>query len=351
MLALDSFQLFTVLIARCYLLGLLGSLALVTSYPVQATQSVPPTSNANIQLVSQPLDSSSGINTNNNANNANPLAQAVSILLGSNRANNLAIQPNANGASNNNNNVNIQLNGASSGIPLIANGLNNGNPFQLRLIHKDVKNDVIYVDLTPVNYTNHHEPRIEVRYQSRYPFVTIDEKIPNNTVVAAVVVNDEDTGPSGDVDLAIEHGNELGHFKLVSTSITNTIQVNGAPLSRYKVPEYNLTIVARDRGQPPKSSSVNLVIKVNASAPSIHQTGLYSTPEPQPSSKQPINDLMYVGTMLVTIFSVVIFIIIIACALVRRPTVKKGPPPRTTSTMNLRIMPNDHCLCLGLTNL
>lgn len=238
---------------------------------------------------------------------------------------------------------------------------------------------------------NLHEPRIELRYQSHYSYVSLAESSPNNTVVAAVIVNDEDTGPNGETSLAIEQGNELNHFKLISTGVTNTIQVNGAPLSRARQAEYNLTIVARDHGSPPKASSSTLVIKLNASTVQSHyssslsnnggsggynagnylhgtnsinngagnypynsqqqaQTNLNSPLDAQSSLKPPVTDLMYVGTMLVVMFSAVIILIIIGCALVQRPQkVPKGghkgqPPTRTTSASNSRIVPpTDQC--------
>lgn len=232
--------------------------------------------------------------------------------------------------------------------------------FVIKFLHNDSKNQLAYVSITPVNYTNLHEPRIEFRFQSKYPYISLAESAPNNTVVAAVVVSDEDSGPNGETSLAIEQGNELGHFKLVSTPLTNTIQVNGAPLSRLLKPEYNLTIVARDHGSPPKASSSTLVIK-------LHPTNggpLYPPPPPPPAQRAPIEplpsglkppvDLMYVGTMLVVMFSAVIILIIIACALVQRPTQKahKGPPPtRTTSASNSRIVPpTDQCSAYCLTS-
>lgn len=161
------------------------------------------------------------------------------------------------------------------------------------------------VNIIPITVANNYEPRIELRYQSSAPYVTLDDKSPNNTVVAGVVVFDEDSGPSGETSLSLEHGNELNHFQLVSTSLSNTIRVNGAPLSRSRVPEYNLTIVARDHGQPQKSSSVNLIIKLLESN--------QETPLPQ-HSKPPVTNLIYIGAMLVIIFSSLIFLIIIACA-------------------------------------
>ena len=234
----------------------------------------------------------------------------------------------------------------------------NSNQFVIKFIHNDTKNHMAYVQITPVNYTNMHEPRIELRYQSKYPFVSLDERAPNNTVVAAVVVYDEDSGPNGETSLSIEHGNEMGHFKIVSTSYTNTIQVCGAPLSKLRNPEYNLTIVARDHGSPPKSSSTNLIIKLQTSTASP----IYGIMDPPASSlKPPVTDLMYVGAMLVFIFFALLFLIIIGCALVQRPKNKthKGagggslPTQRATSASNSRIHPSDQCsvYCHRMTNI
>lgn len=233
-------------------------------------------------------------------------------------------------------------------VPIDTKTVGNSNLY-IKLVSNDSKNNFALIKILQVNNTNLHEPRIELRYQSKYPFVSLDERAPNNTLVAAVVVEDGDSGPSGETSLTIEHGNELNHFKLVSTQFTNTIQVNGAPLSRQRVPEYNLTIVARDHGSPSRSSAVNLVIKLNTST---YPMGHNSPLEPQPSLKPPVTDLMYVGGMLVFVFSCLIFLIIIGCAIVQRPKSKKGPPPRINSSTNSRHHHhNDPYLCLGLTNL
>ena len=242
-------------------------------------------------------------------------------------------------------------------------GLTNSHQFVIKLVHNDPKTNSTYISLTRVNETNLYEPRIELRYQSKYPFVSLDERTPNNSVVAAVVVNDEDSGPNGETTLSIENGNELGHFKLVSTAFTNTIQVNGAPLSRNRVSEYNLTIVARDHGSPPKSSSSNLIIRIHASLYSTSNLASNNNAplEPQPSSKPPVTDLMYFGAMLVVTFSILVLLIIFGCALFQRPKNKphKGPPPtatsRTRSGASSRTMGHttDQCsaYCLGLTSL
>lgn len=219
----------------------------------------------------------------------------------------------------------------------------NSNRYVIKYLGHDQKTNVTLVSLEPVNFTNQQELRIELRYQSKYPFVSIDERAPNNTVVAAIIVNNDDGKVNNeDFTVSIEHGNELGHFKLVSTQHTNTIQVAASPLSKQLVPEYNLTIVARDHGSPPKSSSANLVIKLNTSASPM---GTNAPLEPQPSLKLPVTDLMYFGSMLVVIFLALIFILIIGCALVQRPNGKKPPPPRTTSATNSRNYQNDF-VCL-----
>lgn len=243
-----------------------------------------------------------------------------------------------------NNNNNNGPNQTTLAVNTGGGGGANSVQFMLKLFN-DNKNQIQF-NLIPFNYTNLYEPRIELRYQSKYPYVSLDERTPNNTVVAAIVVNDEDSGPNGETTLGIEHGNELGHFKLVSTSFTNTIQVNGAPLSKQRNPEYNLTIVARDHGSPPKSSSSNLIIRLYASP---YSSSSNNAPlEAQPSSKPPVTDLMYVGAMLVIIFAALIFLIISGCALVQRPKNKphKGPPPITrprsgTSTRTLNY--TDQC--------
>lgn len=231
----------------------------------------------------------------------------------------------------------------------------NGNQFVIKFIHNDSRNNISYVNIVPVNYANLHEPRIDLRYNARQPWVNVDERAPNNTVVAAVLVSDPDSGPSGETSLSIEHGNELNHFKLVSTGNSNTIQVNGSPLSRLRQQEYNLLIVARDHGSPPKSSNITLVIKITSNNPlspiAYNGNNGYNNP-PIPvdslqSTKPPVpTDLLNVGIMLVIVFSIIIFVFITGCAIFQRPKVKKGPPPpRTTSATNLRpiYQPQEQC--------
>lgn len=216
------------------------------------------------------------------------------------------------------------------------------NPNSTIYIYIQDKNQLIPFNSAQSNHApNNHDPRIEIKYlqknkqeqqSQKFPFVSLDEKAPNNTVVVGISASDEDGTP---VSLAIEQGNELQHFKLVETKLTTTIQVNGAPLSRAQKADYNLTIVARDSGYPQRSSTANLVIKLNASSSHAPITQDFQ------GSKQVSNDYMHVGKMLVLIFFAFIGIIMAGCCLVRRPSNSKKPhSPSTQPTSTIH--PHDH---------
>lgn len=224
----------------------------------------------------------------------------------------------------------------------IATGPPGANPFQLKIIHHDTLKDVIYVSLLPVEPPNEHEPRIELRSQfqvgSRYPYITLDERAPNDTFVVAVVVSDPDPGPRGQVDVSIDSGNEAADFKLiklVTASNLYSVLVNRAPLSRARCQEYNLNIVAKDRGLPPKSSSLNLVIKINATSSSSQTnggaiggqwsstipasvTGPMLEPIHMQHSKHATNELIDIANKLVSLFIILVFLIMLTCALVHK---------------------------------
>lgn len=110
--------------------------------------------------------------------------------------------------------------------------------------------------------SNDHDPVIKFRHLSLSGNVSVDENAPINLVVAAISVEDPDHGLNGQTSIQITRGNELGHFRMEMTGNSMIIRVNHS-LSRENVPMYNLTIVARDYGAPPRSSTVNLVIQVS----------------------------------------------------------------------------------------
>ena len=107
---------------------------------------------------------------------------------------------------------------------------------------------------------NDHDPVIIFSYpdQGQRPYPTVDEGARDNTVVAIVSVTDQDQGRNGNATMRIVRGNERGHFKLQA----GLIQVSGR-LDRERVGKYNLTIEARDHGQPFRSSKAHLIIVVN----------------------------------------------------------------------------------------
>lgn len=111
---------------------------------------------------------------------------------------------------------------------------------------------------------NDHDPEIKFTY---FPpttgFATVDENAAKDSIVAAVGIIDNDEGLNGETTVEIRAGNELGHFQLGhNTQNFHIVRVNGR-LDREEIPMYNLTIVATDKGTPPRSATAYLVIHVN----------------------------------------------------------------------------------------
>ncbi|XP_051166129.1 cadherin-related tumor suppressor isoform X1 [Leptopilina boulardi] len=111
---------------------------------------------------------------------------------------------------------------------------------------------------------NDHDPEIKFSY---FPAIagiaTVDENAIKDSIVAAVAVIDNDEGLNGETIVDIRAGNELGHFRLGHNAQNfHIVRVNGR-LDREEIPKYNLTIVATDKGTPPRSATAYLVIHVN----------------------------------------------------------------------------------------
>lgn len=112
---------------------------------------------------------------------------------------------------------------------------------------------------------NDHAPEIKFTFFPAipgFPYATVDENAANDSVVAAVAVVDVDEGLNGRANVEIRAGNELGHFRLEKTKGLFIVRVDGR-LDREEIPKYNLTVVATDKGVPPRSSTAFLVIHVN----------------------------------------------------------------------------------------
>ncbi|XP_015586375.2 cadherin-related tumor suppressor [Cephus cinctus] len=110
---------------------------------------------------------------------------------------------------------------------------------------------------------NDHDPEIKFSYFPQTAgFATVDENAAKDWIVAAVAVMDNDEGLNGETSAEIRAGNELGHFRLDNTQSFHIVRVNGR-LDREEIPKYNLTVVATDKGTPPRSAMAYLVIHVN----------------------------------------------------------------------------------------
>ncbi|XP_058820979.1 cadherin-related tumor suppressor [Topomyia yanbarensis] len=119
-----------------------------------------------------------------------------------------------------------------------------------------------YVTVNLVD-TNDHDPVIRFQY---FPptgsYATVDENAANSSVVAAVSVVDMDEGLNGDTSLRIVVGNDFHHFRLEKSPSFYIVRVNGV-LDREEIGKYNLTVVATDRGNPPRTATAHLIIHVN----------------------------------------------------------------------------------------
>ncbi|KAL3265830.1 hypothetical protein HHI36_010026 [Cryptolaemus montrouzieri] len=110
---------------------------------------------------------------------------------------------------------------------------------------------------------NDHDPIIRFRYfPATAGFATVDENAVNGSVVAAVSVADPDEGLNGETTVRIVSGNELNHFRLDYTPSFDIVRVNGV-LDREEIGKYNLTVVATDKGIPPRTATAFLIIHVN----------------------------------------------------------------------------------------
>nr|XP_020832686.1 protocadherin-8-like [Phascolarctos cinereus] len=76
----------------------------------------------------------------------------------------------------------------------------------------------------------------------------IREGVAQGSLVALVSTSDRDSGSNGQVRCAL-YGHQ--HFRLQPAYAGSYLVVTAAPLDRERISEYNLTVVAEDRGSPP----------------------------------------------------------------------------------------------------
>lgn len=87
---------------------------------------------------------------------------------------------------------------------------------------------------------------------------SIIENAPSNTVVMAIKAVDRDEGRNGYVEYSLENDTNLP-FTL--GPVDGLLRVSG-PLDREQRSNYTLEITAKDRGEPPRSSSTTVTVIV-----------------------------------------------------------------------------------------
>ncbi|XP_044541036.1 protocadherin gamma-B5-like, partial [Gracilinanus agilis] len=94
-------------------------------------------------------------------------------------------------------------------------------------------------------------------------FTSISAKIPEDcssgTLVALVKTLDQDSGVNGEVTCRVE---ESAPFRLESSSRNYYKLLTDGPLDREQTPEYNITVTATDKGNPPLSTSRTLTLHI-----------------------------------------------------------------------------------------
>ncbi|KAM9694035.1 protocadherin gamma-B2-like [Trichechus inunguis] len=103
-------------------------------------------------------------------------------------------------------------------------------------------------------------------------FTPLPEDSPRGTVIALIKTRDRDSGENGEVYCRVFGNAEF----ILKSSLKNYYKlVTDGTLDREQVPEYNITIMATDRGKPPLSSSTSITLHiadVNDNFPVFHQS-------------------------------------------------------------------------------
>ncbi|XP_077789602.1 protocadherin gamma-B5 isoform X5 [Podarcis muralis] len=80
------------------------------------------------------------------------------------------------------------------------------------------------------------------------------------TLVALINVNDRDSGDNGKIACDLQHNLP---FKMVSASNNYYKLLTDAPLDRERTPEYNITVTATDKGNPPLSTNKTITLQIS----------------------------------------------------------------------------------------
>ncbi|CDW56947.1 Laminin G 2 and Cadherin and EGF CA domain contai ning protein [Trichuris trichiura] len=124
---------------------------------------------------------------------------------------------------------------------------------------------------------NDHPPEISFRFRpAGSSYAIIDDQKPLGSVVALVSIADLDQADNGRTETEIVDGNELGNFRLDSSSGYSVLRVNGS-LDSHPQQWYNLTIRVRDLGSNSKSTekTLRVFVKKIRSQPPAFSRRLY----------------------------------------------------------------------------
>ncbi|KAM6222493.1 LOW QUALITY PROTEIN: protocadherin gamma-B6-like [Rhynchocyon petersi] len=100
---------------------------------------------------------------------------------------------------------------------------------------------------------------------------SITEDAETGTVIALFKTHDKDSGGNGEITCAIK---ENAPFRIESSASNYYKLVTEGALDREQTPEYNITILATDKGKPPLTSNKSITLHiadVNDNAPVFHQ--------------------------------------------------------------------------------
>ena len=103
---------------------------------------------------------------------------------------------------------------------------------------------------------------MKLQSQTR-PYAVVEENTKPGSSVAAITVTDKDAGAFGEAKLQIVAGNRGGHFSLhaFGSNLYVVRVANNARVVRDSV--YNITVRAVDMGNPPRSATDFLVVRVS----------------------------------------------------------------------------------------
>ncbi|XP_056373000.1 protocadherin-12 isoform X2 [Hyla sarda] len=109
---------------------------------------------------------------------------------------------------------------------------------------------------------NDNAPDIKVTWASKDSSeIVVSEAVPLGSFVALIMLNDPDSGMNGEVHCQLIQDHE--HFRLEKTNGNSYILVTNTILDREKRDEYELTIQAKDQGEPSFSARKSLKIRVS----------------------------------------------------------------------------------------